>query len=195
MEQAMSESEVRTTDAVLVVDVQRDFCPGGALPVSEGDRVVPVLNRYLDRAATVKAMAFASRDWHPPDHVSFQEQGGPWPAHCVRETDGAQFHPDLRLPPGTIVIQKGEDPNQDVYSVFEGTGFADRLRRAAVNRLWVGGLALDVCVRATVLDALKEGLEVHLIRDAVRAVEPEKAESVLQELEQAGAGVHSSQPA
>jgi len=157
-------------DALLLVDVQVDFCPGGSLPVSEGDRIVPVLNRWIEAARRDGAVIVASRDWHPSNHVSFRDQGGPWPAHCMQNTSGAAFHPNLRLPSEAVILSKGTAQDKDNYSPFEGTNLADTLRRRGVRRVWVGGLAQDVCVRASVLDALAAGFEVHVLADATRAV-------------------------
>jgi nicotinamidase/pyrazinamidase len=158
------------SDALIIVDVQNDFCPGGALPVPDGDRVVPILNRWIDAARTGGALVVGSRDWHPQEHISFRQRGGPWPPHCVQGTEGAAFHPDLQLPADARIVSKGTDPERDAYSAFGGGPLAEDLRRRGVRRLWVGGLAEDYCVRATALDGLKAGFEVHLIADAVRAV-------------------------
>jgi nicotinamidase/pyrazinamidase len=159
------------TDALLVVDVQNDFCSGGALPVPDGEAVVPVLNRWVASAVAGGATVCASRDWHPPRHVSFRERGGPWPPHCVRHTPGAALHPDLILPADVLVVDKGVRPDRDNYSAFDGSGLGDRFRAAKVRRVWVGGLALDYCVLATTLDGVKEGFETHLILRATRPVE------------------------
>ncbi len=174
------------TDALLLVDVQNDFCPGGALPVAEGDKIIPILNRWIDAARAGGALIVASRDWHPADHVSFQERGGPWPTHCVQGSHGAALHTDLHLPPDTIVVNKGNEPGRDSYSAFGGAGLADLLQRRAIRRVFVGGLALDVCVRATVLDALKEGFEVHLIKEATRPVTVEGGRQAIAEIRAAG---------
>ncbi|MCY3912991.1 MAG: isochorismatase family protein [Chloroflexi bacterium] len=186
----MKPPALRASDALLIVDVQRDFCPGGALAVPDGDAVVPVLNQWIDAARNAGAAVFASRDWHPADHVSFQEQGGPWPSHCVAETPGASFHPDLALPESATVIDKGTDAGHEAYSAFECTDFDAQLRAAGVERLWVGGLALDYCVRASVLDARRiSGLPVHLILSATRAVEvqPGDGSRALDDMRSAGA--------
>jgi nicotinamidase/pyrazinamidase len=158
-------------DALIIVDVQIDFCPGGALGVPDGNRVVPVLNGWIDEARRVGATVVVSRDWHPADHCSFEAQGGPWPVHCVQNTPGADFHPDLRVPPEAIHLDKATDPARENFSDFAGTGLGDQLRQRGVTRLWVGGLALDYCVRATVLDGLAEGFEVHVLLPATRAVD------------------------
>src|ERR1051326_4933654 len=150
---------MRAGDALLVVDVQNDFCPGGALAVAEGDKVVPALNRWIEKASASGVPIFASRDWHPPGHISFQQRGGPSPPHCVQGTAGAAFHPDLKLPPDAQIISKADHPDQDSYSAFGGTDLAEQLRRAGVRRVWIGGLTQDYCVRYSALDALREGFE------------------------------------
>lgn len=175
-------------DAIVAVDVQNDFCPGGALAVPDGDAVVPVLNRWIERVAGAGGLVVASRDWHPADHCSFRTRGGPWPPHCVAGTEGAAFHPALRLPEGTLVVDKATAPDRDAYSAFDGTGLADRLRERGVERVYVGGLALDYCVKATALDARRAGFETLLIRPATRAVEVRAGdgERALAELRRAG---------
>jgi nicotinamidase/pyrazinamidase len=180
---------MRPGDALLVIDVQNDFCPEGALPVEEGDRVVPVLNRWLRAAREGGIPVYASRDWHPRGHPSFVEAGGPWPAHCVQDTEGAAFHADLELPDGVVLVAKGVRFDIDQYSAFNETGLEERLRSDGIRRLWVGGLALDVCVRATVLDALQAGLEVRVIVDATRPVVAEEGRRALEEMKSAGAFV------
>ena len=178
---------MQTGDALLLVDVQNDFCPGGALPIQEGSRVVPVLNRWLRAARERGIPVYASRDWHPRGHLSFAEAGGPWPAHCIQDTEGASFHPDLELPDDAVLVAKGVRFDRDQYSAFSETGLESQLRRDGVRRLFVGGLALDVCVRATVLDALRAGFEVRVLVDATRAVAEEDGRSALEEMESAGA--------
>ncbi|MGH7256426.1 MAG: bifunctional nicotinamidase/pyrazinamidase [Nitrospirales bacterium] len=157
--------------ALLVVDVQVDFCPGGALAVPKGHEVVSVLNAYARWFHDQGLPVLASRDWHPPNHCSFREQGGPWPVHCVHMSAGAQFHPDLRLPPGTVVVSKATNPKQDAYSAFEGTTLEDRLREHGIQTLYVGGLATDYCVKHSVLDARRLGFRVVLLTDAIRGIE------------------------
>ena len=159
------------SDALIVVDVQNDFCAGGALAVPEANPILPELNRWIESAERGGAVIVASRDWHPPDHMSFRERGGPWPPHCIQDTEGAAFHSGLRLPPGAVVLSKGTDPQRETYSAFDGTGLTERLHAAGVRRVWVGGLALDYCVKATVLDARREEFETHLIEPATRPVE------------------------
>jgi nicotinamidase/pyrazinamidase len=187
-------------DALVVVDVQNDFCPGGALAVAEGDRVVAVLNRYAAAFAARGAPVFASRDWHPEQTRHFVAGGGPWPPHCLQGTPGARFHPDLRLPAGTVVVSKGMDPDEDAYSSFQardedGTDFATLLRRRGVRRLFVGGLATDYCVRATALDGLAAGFEVVVLEDAVRAVDVQPGDGERALTEMAAAGARRAGPA
>ena len=158
-------------DALVVVDVQNDFLPGGSLAVPGGDEVVPVLNRYLAAFARRGLPIFATRDWHPPNHCSFQPHGGPWPPHCVQGTPGAAFATALELPTSTVLITlKGTQPEKDAYSGFDGTDLDARLRAQGVGRLFVGGLATDYCVLCTVEDGLKIGYAVVLLQDAIRAV-------------------------
>jgi len=176
-------------DALVIVDVQNDFCPGGALAIKGGDEVVPVLNQWIEAATDKGLPVYASRDWHPLRHLSFENEGGKWPPHCIEDTEGAAFHPDLRLPASTVKITKGVRFDQDQNSVFDQTGFATQLRRDAVKRLWVGGLALDVCVLATVLDAREVGFEVTVIQNATRRVTPEGGEQALEQMKAAGAHI------
>ena len=160
-------------DALLIVDVQNDFLPGGALAVSGGDGVIPPLNEAICAFSEAGLGIFATRDWHPPDHCSFVEQGGLWPRHCVAGTRGAAFPDALRLPGAAVVVSKAAGPDADAYSGFEGTDLADRLSTRGVDRVLVGGLATDYCVLSTVLDARSAGLHVVVLEDAVRSVEVE----------------------
>lgn len=162
--------------SLLVVDVQNDFCPGGALPVASGDEVVPVLNEYVRQFQQVGGPIYFSRDWHPPRTTHFREWGGAWPPHCVQDTIGAEFHPSLHMPSDAAIVSKGMDPNQDSYSAFQGldaTGrpLADSLRERGVQRVYVGGLATDYCVKCSVSDALRSGFEAVLLADAVRGID------------------------
>jgi nicotinamidase/pyrazinamidase len=156
--------------ALIVVDVQRDFCPGGALGVEEGDLVVEPANMLIRHFAANRAPVFFTRDWHPPDHCSFKENGGIWPPHCIANTPGAEFHPQLVLPENAIIVSKATTPDQDAYSGFEGTDLAKQLAEQEVREVVVVGLATDYCVKHTVLDALRNGLETMVAIDAVRAV-------------------------
>nr|VFK53213.1 MAG: nicotinamidase/pyrazinamidase [Candidatus Kentron sp. TC] len=174
-------------DALLIVDVQTDFCPGGALPIEDGDGVVPIINRWIEFALEKGASIYASRDWHPVQHMSFAGHGGPWPPHCIQDSDGARFHPDLRLPDSTVKITKGARFDQDQNSAFDETGLSEWLRKENIRRLWVMGLAEDVCVLATALDGRRNGFEVVLVKDATRAVTPEGGEKARARIRNAGA--------
>ena len=157
-------------DALIVGDVQKDFCLGGALPVPRGDEVIPALNDYIKIFKKANARIFATRDWHPPNHVSFKAQGGPWPPHCIQNSEGAQFHPDLKLPSATTIVSKAMDPLKEAYSGFEGTDLAGTLKKKGVTRVFVGGLTTDYCVKNTVLDARKLGFDAVLLMDAIRGI-------------------------
>jgi nicotinamidase-related amidase len=173
-------------DALLIVDPQVDFCPGGALAVPGGDGIFPAVNR----AAGGAPLVVASRDWHPADHISFAARGGPWPAHCVAGTLGAEFHRALDTARIGKVVSKGTDRDREAYSAFDGTGLSDWLRQNGVHRLLVGGLATDYCVRASVLDARRDGFDVLVLEDGIGAVDvkPGDGERALDEMRQAGAG-------
>ncbi|ALC16062.1 isochorismatase [Desulfuromonas soudanensis] len=176
-------------DALLLVDVQKDFCPGGALPIEEGDEVVPILNGWIERALTGGAAIYASRDWHPSGHPSFAGFGGKWSIHCLQDSEGARFHPQLHLPATAVPVTKGVRFDQDQNSAFDQTGLEVRLRQEGIERLWIGGLALDVCVLATVLDACRLGFEVRLLRDGCRPVTADGGEEALETMAKAGAQV------
>ncbi len=186
-------SELAPGDALLLVDVQRDFCPDGALPIPHGDRVVPVLNRWLQAARAAGIPVIASRDWHPPGHPSFRAQGGPWPPHCLQDSQGARFHPELELPPDAFLVSKGTRYDRDQLSAFDETGLAALLGRLGVRRLFVGGLALDVCVLATALDGVRAGLSVRLVPGGALPVTEEGGRAARERLRAAGvAGVDGS---
>ncbi len=176
-------------DALIIVDVQNDFLPGGALAVEDGDQIVPVLNRYIGRFSNQGLQTFATRCWHPEDHCSFRDRGGPWPRHCVVGSHGAAFASNLKLPKGVEVISKATTSDKDAYSGFDGTDLAQRLHQLKIQRLFIGGLATDYCVLHTVKDALKEGFEVCVLRDAVRAVnvQPDDGDKALTQMQQQGA--------
>jgi nicotinamidase/pyrazinamidase len=175
-------------DALIIVDVQVDFCPRGALPVPEGDKIIPVLNEYIKRFDAAGALIVATRDWHPPNHASFKAQGGLWPPHCIQGTEGAKFHPNLKLPERTIVVSKATDPFKEAYSGFEGTNLNEKLRETGVKRVFVGGLATEYCVKNTVLDALKYGFETYLLEDAVKGIDvsPGDVERAIKEMLEKG---------
>lgn len=186
------EDALRPGDALLIVDVQIDFCPGGALAIEHGDEVVPILNRWIAAAASAAVPVYASRDWHPRHHLSFTESGGEWPVHCVQDSAGARFHPGLELPDSAIVVTKGVRFDRDQYSAFDETGLATEMRARGVRRIWVGGLAQDVCVRATVLDARREGFAAIVIADGTRPVTRAGGERANAEMRQAGASFETT---
>lgn len=176
--------------ALILVDIQNDFCPGGALAVTEGDEIVAVVNRLMPRFSLV----VSTQDWHPANHISFKEQGGPWPPHCVRGTTGAELHPALETGAVTNYFRKASSPDKDAYSEFEGVDENGRtldelLKSKSVKRVYVVGLATDYCVKATVLDALELGYKVFAIIDAMRAVNvnPDDGAKALDEMERKGA--------
>lgn len=178
--------KVNDNDALIVVDVQNDFCPGGSLAVLGGDGVVRVINGLQHKFDLV----FFTRDWHPEDHCSFSAaptfQDGSWPAHCVQDSPGAEFHGDLHVPLDAPIISKGRDPDQEAYSGFQGTDLADRLRAGGITRVFVAGLATDYCVKATALDALHAGFETVLVEDGCRGVDDDASAQAIAALREAG---------
>ena len=181
--------ELGPGDALLVVDCQNDFFPGGALPVPMGDTILPAVNSliaaFVDRGLPV----VLTRDWHPPDHCSFESQGGPWPVHCVRGTAGAELCGGLAVPAIATIVHKATNADRDAYSGFDGTGLGDHLRAHDVRRAITVGLALDYCLKATVLDGHVEGFEVVVPLAATRAVEvaPGDGEAAMNAMREAGA--------
>lgn len=179
----------RRGDALVIVDVQRDFLPGGSLAVAGGDRVVAPLNRCIRAFHAAGLPVFATRDWHPADHCSFRDQGGPWPPHCVANSAGAAFAADLQLPGDVGIVSKATHAARDAYSGFGGTDLAQRLRALQVTRLVIGGLATDYCVRRTVEDACELGFDVRVLADAIAAVDaqPGDGERAIEAMRGAGA--------
>jgi len=180
--------------ALLVVDVQNDFCPDGALAIPEGDKVVPLLNKYIKIFAKNKLPIFASRDWHPVKTKHFKDFGGSWPVHCIQNTKGAAFHPKLKLPKETILLYKGMDPGKDSYSCFQaedqrGMSFSSILKLFAIKELYIGGLATDYCVRFSTHDALKRGFKVKLLMDGIKGVnlKPGDSQKAIREMVESGA--------
>jgi nicotinamidase/pyrazinamidase len=175
-------------DALVVLDVQNDFMPGGALGIPLANLIIAPLNRYL-RAFEMRGLpVFATRDWHPPDHCSFHAQGGPWPSHCVQETQGAGFFRNLQLPTTVHVVSKGTDANAEAYSGFQGTDLEPRLRELGCSRIILGGLATEYCVLATALDARAAGFEVVVLEDAIRGadVAPDDSKRAVEKMAAAG---------
>jgi nicotinamidase/pyrazinamidase len=181
--------------ALVLVDIQNDFCPGGALAVPEGDQIVDVVNKLIPRFPFV----VATQDWHPPGHISFKERGGPWPPHCVQGTHGAQLHPAIDQSGIDLLVRKATSPDADAYSGFDaqdesGHKLDELLKSRGIKKVYVAGLATDYCVRATVLDALKNGYEVCAITDAMRAVNvhPDDGAKALDEMKSKGARLVTS---
>jgi len=173
---------IKDTDALLVVDVQRDFLPGGALAVPDGDEVVPVLTACIEAFVRNDCPVFASRDWHPPNHCSFQASGGPWPPHCIAESTGATIDPALHLPATATIVDKAIAADKDAYSAFEDTTLDAQLRDLGTERLFIGGLATEYCVLNTALDALRLGHEVVLLTDAIRAIDQAVGDEAIEKL-------------
>ena len=163
--------------ALIVVDIQRDFCPGGSLPVTNGDKIIPAVNRLVHKFEKTGLPIFFTRDWHPSNHVSFKANGGPWPPHCVQGTPGANFHPSLAIPKGAQVIDKGTLQTEDAYSGFQGTQLAHELQGHHVNQIYVVGLATDYCVKNTVLDGAANGFETYVVADCIKGVNLKRTDS------------------
>lgn len=181
-------------EALIIVDVQNDFCPGGSLAVSTGDEIIPVLQAWVERFQIENQTIITTQDAHPPNHISFYARGGPWPPHCVKDTWGFALHPRLTLPQHAVFL-KGYLEDVDAYSGFEGVHsdgnlpLEKYLRQLHIDTLYVGGLATDYCVRATVLDALRRGFSTTVLVDAVRGVNvnPSDSERALKEMVKMGA--------
>ncbi|MDX9801531.1 MAG: nicotinamidase [Spirochaetia bacterium] len=185
--------------ALVIVDMQNDFCPGGSLAVKGGNEIVPAINNYIKYFSAGRHLVVLTRDWHTPDHCSFTQQGGIWPPHCVAGTKGAEFHPDLDIPENALIISKASSAEKDAYSGFEGTSpdglmLDEVLKKIGVKELTVCGLATDYCVKSTVLDALKHGYTVKLLSTGVSAVEvkPGDGDAALSEMKAAGAEILKS---
>jgi nicotinamidase/pyrazinamidase len=176
-------------DALLIVDLQNDFCPGGALGVPDGDTIVPVINTLIPYFSKI----YATQDWHPVDHISFVAQGGIWPAHCVADTPGAELHPGLQAGKA-IRIRKGTDPNKEAYSGFQGTILTELLRNTGVRRVIISGLATDYCVKATAIDAVNAGFDVVVLSDTVKGVNvnPDDSIKALDDMCHAGVAIADS---
>jgi nicotinamidase/pyrazinamidase len=180
--------------ALLVVDTHKDFCAGGALAAPGGVEIIPAVNRHVADAGARGMPVYATRDWHPVRTTHFTEYGGNWPPHCVQGTAGAQFHPALQLPPDAIIVNKGDDPQRHGYSAFEGhtsegKTLLEDLRARHITRVYVAGIATDYCVRQSALDALRAGLEVRVLPDAIAGIDvrPGDAQRALDEISAAGA--------
>ncbi len=182
----------KTGDALLIVDPQNDFMPGGALAVTGGDAIIPILNEWIAVAQKSNIPIIISRDWHPPHHISFKERGGKWPAHCIQNTHGAEFHKQLVLPSNAIIVNKAFLADQDAYSAFDGvladsqTTLPDKLRSMGIKRVWIAGLALDYCVYYSAISAHELGFEFHVIMPACRAIAEDSARKALEHMQRLG---------
>lgn len=185
----MNTIQLTHNDALVLVDVQNDFLPGGNLAVPAGDEIIPVLNRYIDLFIRQSLPIYTTRDWHPADHCSFKSQGGIWPSHCIAGSTGAEFPTALHLPDTAVLVSKATTPQKDAYSGFGGTDLADQLRSHGIERLFVGGLATDYCVLNTAKDALSHGFKVILLQDAIRSVDlhADDGQMAIDEMIQCGA--------
>lgn len=181
--------DMKTGDALLIIDLQNDFCPGGALPIEEGNKVIPIINEWIQKAVNHNIPVYASRDWHPKRHISFKEEGGKWPPHCIQDSNGAQFHGRLILPDQTVIVTKGVRFDKDQNSAFDETGLGVYLQRKGIERLFICGLALDVCVLATVMDGLRLGFKVMLILNATRPVTQSGGAAAVEQMKNAGVQV------
>lgn len=179
-------------DALLIVDLQNDFMPNGALAVPEGDHIIPIVNRWIAAAQIADIPIILSRDWHPPNHCSFQIQGGPWPEHCVQHTPGAAFHPDILLPKDVVIVNKAFDPEKEAYSAFEGVTDLEqfpllkKLSALSIQRIWMMGLALDYCVYYSALDAIKYHFQCVIVLPGCRAICAANTANILKKLKNAG---------
>jgi nicotinamidase/pyrazinamidase len=168
---------LRTRQALVIVDLQRDFCPGGALPVREGDEVIEPINGLIRKFQAEDMPVLFTRDWHPKNHCSFKSQGGIWPPHAVRDTPGAQFPPSLHVPKSATIVSKATGRDAEAYSGFQGTDLGARLRSMGVKDLFIAGLATDYCVKNTVIDGIGEGFRVSLVTDCVKGVNLKRTDS------------------
>ncbi len=166
---------MKSKKALLVVDVQNDFCPGGALGVKEADKIIANINKYIEIFIEHKSPIIFTRDWHPKKTTHFKKFGGVWPKHCVENTKGARFHPRLKLPKEFIIVSKGMDPKKDAYSAFQakdenGKPLISVLKKSGVNEIYIAGLATDYCVKFTTMDAISKGFKVKILLDAIKGV-------------------------
>jgi len=181
---------------LLIVDVQNDFCPGGKLAVSEGDKIIPLCNKYIKLFSQNKLPIFLTRDWHPKKTKHFKSFGGIWPAHCIQNTLGAEFHKGLKFPKESVILSKGMDPEKDSYSVFQsrdtnGTEFPILLALLGIKELFIAGLTIDYCVKSSVLDALAAKLKMFVLADAVKGVnlKPDDSQHAIEEMVTRGATI------
>ncbi|MGA3020925.1 MAG: nicotinamidase [Candidatus Micrarchaeales archaeon] len=163
--------------ALIVVDFQNDFCPGGALGVKDGDTIVSGINKLVEKFSNNGLLVVFTRDWHPANHCSFAAYGGIWPAHCVSGTKGAEFHPKLMIPKDSMIISKGTDPDKEAYSGFEGTELSRILKEKEIKQVFVCGLATDYCVKNTAADAIKLSFTTYLLLDCIKGVDIREGDS------------------
>jgi len=182
----MQKIRLTNKDALIIVDMQKDFMPSGALPVPEADKIIPTLNKYIELFCRNSLPIIASRDWHPENHCSFKENGGIWPKHCVQETEGAEFVETLNLPEDVVIVSKGTNPEKEAYSALEGTELSEILKQKSIKRCFVGGVATEYCVLNTVLDLLKIDQEVFLLIDAIKSVNPKDGDEAIKKMQDAG---------
>lgn len=185
-------NKLKSGDALLIVDVQYDFLPGGSLAIEDGDKIIPVVNKWIEAAEKAHIPVILSRDWHPPHHISFKEQGGPWPVHCVQNTPGAKLHADLKIPRDAIIVDKAFEVDKDAYSAMEGVTDKDKiplpelLKKLNIKRIVIGGLAFDYCVHFSALDARKLGFDTTVILPACKAISEKTEQKSFQEMADAG---------
>lgn len=188
----MTRAKFQSGDALLIVDPQYDFLPGGSLAVADGDKIIPIINQWIEAAIKNHIPIIASRDWHPVNHISFKERGGPWPPHCVQNTHGAAFHRDLKLPNDVLIAEKAFDPDHDAYSAFAGVIHSNRvplpekLQQLQIKRLWLCGLTFDYCVHFTAMDARQAGYKVMIILPACKAIAAATEQKSFEDLVAAG---------
>jgi len=177
--------------ALIVVDMQVDFLPGGALEVPNSDTIIPIVNEYVKLFESKNLPIFYSRDWHPEDHCSFKENGGTWPKHCVQNTKGAEFHPDLYISNKAFIISKAFEKDKESYSAFQNTDLDEKLKQFKVENVFVCGVATDYCVLHTVLDSLKNGYKTFLLVDAIKGVDlnVNDSEEAIKKMVNAGAEI------
>uniref|UniRef100_A0A7J3QDM1 nicotinamidase n=1 Tax=Ignisphaera aggregans TaxID=334771 RepID=A0A7J3QDM1_9CREN len=174
--------KIRSVDALIIVDMQNDFMPSGALPIENAHTIIPIINKYIKLFKDFGGTIVATRDWHPSNHISFNIRGGPWPPHCIQNTKGAEFHPLLELPSNTIVISKATDENKEAYSGFDSTELDSILKARKVKRVFICGVATEYCVKATAIDAINLGYQTFILIDAIKGVNKIDSERVINEL-------------
>ncbi len=181
------------SDVFIIADVQNDFLPGGALAINESDKILPILNEYIEIFKNSNLPIIAARDWHPPNHVSFLAQGGLWPPHCVQDTDGAKFSPRLNLPESLTIVSKATNPEKEAYSIFDGTKLSEQLKSEGIVRIFIGGLATDYCIVNSVLDARAAGFDVVVLADATCAINlnPNDGDNAFEKMIHSGALKHT----